>query len=410
MSPLRVLHLTPELPGAPGESGGSVRQFHLLRQLVDRGHEVTVVAPVTVKRPGDLSQLRDAGITLATRERPASRYLETLAAVRRDPRHLLRSGTLPLLAWQAGVLWNDLRPTALRLVESIEPHVVTVEHDHAAAWVADLPTDLPTVLTFHNVGWRYYEARARAAGRLSGALYALEARRFRRHDRRWAPRYRSLVAVSRSDADELRRVLPGRAVDVIPNGVDTEAFATPAVVKPPPTLLFTGTINHPPNAEGIQWFVHSVWPRVRDRVPGVRLVVAGRHPPRAVRELAADPRIEVTGAVMDMGPYFSQAAAVIVPLLSGGGTRLKVLEALAAGKPVVSTTVGAEGLEVEAGRHLLIADDPGAFSDAVNRALTEDDLQACLAAAGKALVRERYGWERLGEAFAAVVVAAARRG
>jgi glycosyltransferase involved in cell wall biosynthesis len=163
-------------------------------------------------------------------------------------------------------------------------------------------------------------------------------------------------------------------------------------------------MNHPPNADGIAWFVREVWPQT----PDARLLVVGRDPPESVLRLASD-RIAVTGAVPDVAPYFARATAVIVPLLSGGGTRLKILEAFAAGRAVVSTSIGAEGLEVSDGRHLLLADGAHAFAEATGRLLADPELRARLAAEARKLVQERYDWRALGDRLEETLRRAAER-
>jgi polysaccharide biosynthesis protein PslH len=366
---MRVVHLTPEPPSLEG-TGGAARQFHLLRRLEELGHEVTVVAP----------------------ERPASRVAEGMQAFVKRPLLLPEIVSMPVLAWQAQVFWASLRPRALRMVEEKRPDVIAVEHDHAAAWRGDLPREIPAVLTLHNVGPAYYRRRG----------LRLEAARFERHDRRTLPLYDRLVAVSEQDAAEARR-LADVPVDVVPNGARLQA-PTPEV-DGPPTLLFTGTMSHPPNAEGIVWFAREVWPHV----PDARLLVVGRDPPESVRRLASD-RIEVTGVVADVRPYFARATAVVVPLLSGGGTRMKILEAFAAGRAVVSTSIGAEGLEVSPGKHLLIADGAAAFGEKTRQLVDDGELRTALAAEARTLVEERYDWCALGDRLEETLRRAAERG
>lgn len=392
---MRLIHLTPELPCWPGGSGGATRQFHLLRRLVELGHEVTVVAPVAAGQQARRAELAAAGIRLEGPDRPPSRAKETLRALAGEPSLAPRAADLPVFAWQVSVLWVALRPHARRALEAAAD-VVTVEHDHAAQWVAALPAGLARALVLQNVGPSYYGSRARAAAGAPRALLRAEAFRFARHDARWLERYDRLIAVSDNDAADLR----GRTavpVEVVPNGVASDELTPLPPSSEPATLLFTGTLGHPPNAEGIRWFAAHAWPLIRSRRPDAELLIVGRDPPPEVSGLDGRDGIEVVGSVPSMAPYFERATAVVVPLLSGGGTRLKILEAFACARAVVSTGVGREGLDASDGAELLVADGAEAFATATLRLLEDPSLRERLAAAGRELAERRYDWRVLGD-------------
>jgi glycosyltransferase involved in cell wall biosynthesis len=385
---VRVLALTPELPYAPGGSGGSTRQFHLLRRLVERGHNVEVIAPIHHTQSHGAELLRAAGVGLRGVDRPRSRIRETLAALRRRPALAAAAWREPILAWQVDVFWTALRDF---LDRADRPDVVLVEHDWAAAWHVDIPWSVPKVLVLENVSGGYYRARAAAAAAPVRPALALEARRFDRFDRRHLPGYDLLVAVSEEDAALAKRLVPTPCA-IVPNGVDTTLFE-PSGSSEERLLLFTGTLGYPPNAEAVLWFLREVWPLLpRD----VRLRVVGPDPPAAALRLA-DERVEFTGRVPDVAPHFGAATVVVVPVLSGGGTRLKVLDALAAGRAVVSTTAGAAGISVRDGEHLLIADGPEEFAAATTRLLDNAGLRESLGRAGRGLVEREYDWRRLGD-------------
>lgn len=406
---MRVLHLTPELPCWPGGSGGSTRQFHLLRRVAELGHEVTVVAPVSREQRGHVPDIEAAGISLRATERPASRVLEALTAVARRPSLVPRAASLPVLAWQVGVFWAALRPVARSALRDVRPDVLSVEHDSAAGWPADLEGRPPAVLTLQNVGWHYYENRAAAASGVTARAMRLEASRFRRHGVRNFGLYAALIAMSERDRADLTTATDV-PVAVVPNGVAASETSPSGSGADDGTVLFTGTLSHPPNAEGIRWFAHRAWPLVRATRPDARLLVVGRDPPRQVAALHGHEGIEVVGPVPHMAPWFERATAVVVPLLSGGGTRLKVLEAMASGRAVASTRIGCEGLELADGRDLLVEDGAEGLAGAVLRLLEDAPLRERLAAAGRAVAEERYDWRMLGERLARVLEAAAAGG
>jgi glycosyltransferase involved in cell wall biosynthesis len=398
---VRVLHLTPELPCWPGGTGGATRQYHLLRRLAELGHEVTVVAPV----PGDAAEaaadLERVGIRLRAASRPGSRVREGLAAIGRRPALPALVPVLPVLAWQVSVFWTALRAEALAEVDRRRPDVIAVEHDNAAHWIADLPADVPAALTLHNLGPGYYRSRAAAASGARRAWLAAEARRFTRFHARWLPRYGTLIAMSERDAAQVRPL--GAAVEVVPNGVASDELAALEPSVEPATLLFTGTLSHPPNAEGVRWLADAVWPLVRRARPQAQLLVVGRDPGRRLLELDGRAGIEVVGAVEEMSPWFARATAVVVPLRSGGGTRLKILEAFACRRAVVSTSVGCEGLDVSDGRELVVADAAEDFAAAIVRLLDDEALRDRLGASGRALAESRYDWRILGERLEAAL-------
>jgi glycosyltransferase involved in cell wall biosynthesis len=395
--------LTPEPPLVPAEAGGMIRQARLLTRLLDRGHDVTAVACVSAGQASGLGALRDAGARVIAVPRPAGRVAALLAGVVRDPRHVVDVAGEPWTPWKLGFLWALLREPVLQEIAARRPDIVIVEHDSAAGWAEHLPSGLPVVLHCHNVSWAALRGRAALARGARATALAVEARRAQAHAARHLPRYAALVAVSEDDRARLSAV-SGAPCAVVPNGAATDEVAVAAPSTGPPTLLFTGTMSHPPNADGARWLAQDVWPLVRRAHPAARLVLAGRKPPPAVRELGTLPGVHVTGAVASMQPYYSRAHVVAVPVRLGGGTRIKALEAFAAGRPVVATRFGVEGIAgIEPGRHVVVADHPETFAAAVARLFDDPVQRAAIAAAARELVAQRYDWRASGDALEAVL-------
>jgi sugar transferase (PEP-CTERM/EpsH1 system associated) len=196
------------------------------------------------------------------------------------------------------------------------------------------------------------------------------------------------TVASERERDSLLVRFPRARIEVVPNGVDVSAF-TPASPNADSSLLFVGSMDYHANVDAVTWFVHEVWPGVAARHPQLEFVIAGRNPAKEVQALTSG-RIRITGTVDDVRPYYAEAFAVVVPLRVGAGTRLKILEAMAAGVPVVSTSLGAEGIDAQPGRDLLIADSPQGMIDALD-ALTPEK-RASIAAAGRKLVGRAYDW------------------
>jgi glycosyltransferase involved in cell wall biosynthesis len=217
----------------------------------------------------------------------------------------------------------------------------------------------------------------------------------RRTETRYIPRFDCCLTVSRAQSALVTRLLPSVRPAVVENGVDC------AALRPLPhggaALLFAGVMDYPPNADAAVFFCRSIMPLVRPLIPDAKLLIVGHSPPSQVRRLAGEPGVTVAGYVEDLIPWYSQAAVTVVPLRAGGGTRLKILESMALGRPVVSTTIGCEGLEVEHNRHILIADTPERFAGCVTRLLLDPALRDRIAAEARRLVEERYNWPAIGK-------------
>ena len=268
---VRTILLTPELPFAPGGSGGSTRQYQLMRQLRARGVDVAVVASVHPDQSEGAERLVAEGVEVHLEWRPAHRAREALGALRDRPALVPAILTEPLLAWQVDVFWTRLRHRFADAVSAGRPDVVLIDHDWAANWHRHLPAGVPRALTLQNLSWRYYAARARVTDGARRAAFDLEARRWLRYDRRHLRRFELLIAMSERDAEVAGRVLGMRAV-AVPNGVDTTALrpAPAPAADAPPVLLYTGTMSYPPNAEGLRWLLDAIWPTDPERAAGRR--------------------------------------------------------------------------------------------------------------------------------------------
>jgi glycosyltransferase involved in cell wall biosynthesis len=207
------------------------------------------------------------------------------------------------------------------------------------------------------------------------------------------------VAVSEADRALLSANAPGADIRAIPTGVDTAYFHPNGTAETPATLVFTGSMDWYPNEDAILYFIEAILPQVRREVPDVTLAVVGRDPSSRLRTTGAAAGVRVTGTVEDVRPHVADAAVYVVPLRVGGGTRLKIFEALAMGKAVVSTRVGAEGLPIVSGQHFLQADEPGDFARAVVALLKDPARRRALGAAGRRLMEERYSWAQVAAEF-----------
>ena len=250
------------------------------------------------------------------------------------------------------------------------------------------------VVDSHEIAYDLTRQFARASGRLSRRLYfSANWRKLRREE---LGTYRDADGVylcSTEDEQRLHDQVPGVRTAVIPNAADAEYYQ-PRPTDPPPdgrTVVYFGLLSTIPNVDGVMHFVKDIWPRIAEANPEARCKIIGGRPPPSLLSLAGS-RVELTGFVSDLRPHLAAAAAVVVPLRLGGGTRLKIVEAMAMGKAIVSTTLGAEGIEAVTGRDILVEDEPAAFASAVTRLLTEPSLAARIGQSARRLAVERYAW------------------
>ncbi|MDQ3699574.1 MAG: glycosyltransferase family 4 protein [Chloroflexota bacterium] len=265
----------------------------------------------------------------------------------------------------------------------------------------------PRVLDLTDAMTRFYDQLWRRARWPAKAIYWEEWRKHRSYEARVGADFGRCLVASPVDAIYLQRTLGAPNVEVVPNAVDTDFFQPRPGGAAAATFLLSGLMDKLVNVDAAEYLCDEVWPRVRDRVPGARLRLVGPQPSRAVRALAGRPGVQVVGLVPDLRDEIAQATAVLVPLRLGTGTKNKVLQALAMGRPVVTTSVGNEGLNAVSGEHLLVADSAADFAQAIVGLAGDGAWRATLGAAGRAWVVEQYGLgavvERLEGILAAVV-------
>jgi len=280
--------------------------------------------------------------------------------------------------------------------------VIWIEHTHLLPLADPLRQRFPNAMVTvnaHNILSRLHEAHARIMpNSISRRWHRIEAAACRRMEKDGLARVDHVWCCSKEDRDHILRLAPEADVSVWPNGVDTSFFTPTREHDPSPSLLLPGSMNYFPNLDGASWFARRILPLVRERVPDCLLRIAGRRADLTCGHLADQhDRIEVLADVPDMRPLFGQAWAVIVPLRAGSGTRLKILEGLAMERPVVSTTIGAEGMIDEARRCVLLADTEREFANTIVSLLEDQAKRVSMGLEGRRLVREQYDWNRMGE-------------
>ena len=272
---------------------------------------------------------------------------------------------------------------------------------------ANVPANIkcPTVLFQHNVEamiWkRHYEVQRSAPKK---AYLFRQWKKMQAFEAKMCPQFDCVVAVSREDRELMQQEYGVENIYDVPTGVDT-AFFRPSGRRSgkPHNLVFTGSMDWLPNEDAIRYFTEEIMPRIKKAVPGVTLTVVGRNPYPSLVELSKrDASVIVTGRVEDVRPFMEEAAVYIVPLRIGGGTRLKIYEAMAMEKAIVSTSVGAEGLPIVDGEEILLADTPESFAAAVVKLLLDENLAAEIGRRAADKVRQTFGWDKVAKSFAEI--------
>ncbi len=397
----RVLAVTSELPW-PLNSGGHIRTFHLMKALA-AVTDLRVVCPVVGDQRAAVEALAAAGIAVVpvpvgprTKFGEARKFLG--AVVRREPYVMYRRHAWPAVraAWM-----NEHRtqPADVWYCDHLDGYLYAS---------AGLPRP-PVALDLHNV----YSLLARRTADeqthpVKRAFLRREAVLLDRMERSAARTASALFAVSSREADHFRS-LGGKHVHTVPNGVDCDGLADLPTgrIGRPTTVLFLGTMSWGPNAAAAKFLI-EIFPQVRERLPDARLIIVGRDPPPELKSLGNAPNVVVAGGVPEVKPYLAEASILAVPLDAGGGTRLKILEAFAAGLPVVSTAVGAEGIDAREGEHFVQA-ERSHFANAIVQLLSEPERGAKMAAAARVLAREAYDWSRIGRLAVNAIQSLGRR-
>ncbi len=408
ISPLKILLLTPQTPFPP-DQGAAIRNYSFVRYLgSDPRFEVHLLG---FGRPSEDLQNSPARSELA-------KYCRQIVLIPPPPtrskvtrlRDLLLSRQPDLVRRLASPAFDAALAT---LLAEVQPDVLMCEGLEMVPFVhrLDLKGPVRLILDEHNAEYvlqrRIFEQDWQAGWmRRPVALYSLiQSVRLRRYEKEVMQTFQP-VAVSQPDRLALQKLHPSfMLLPVIPNGLDLQEFSFeaegPAVE--PDRLVFTGTMDFRPNVDAVCWFAQEIWPLIRAKKPQAKFVIVGRRPAPAVLALQGLAGIEVTGQVEDARPYIRQSSLYVVPMRMGGGVRFKVLEALALGKPVVTTSMGADGIDLLAGEQALLADTPAEFAGAVLSLLDDPPRRQALATAGRVFVETYFDWRNITPALDQVV-------
>ncbi|MEO5950998.1 MAG: glycosyltransferase [Chloroflexia bacterium] len=384
---MKLLFLSPYLPSPP-QSGGPRRVHGLLNELARR-HEVSLLA---LTAPGEDTEaaIEATGQYCTEVVTVESDYVDRALTQRRKRAIQLRS-LFRTRSYERLTYYHPLFQSKLdKLASRGDFDVVTTEHSQMACYA--MPRIARLVLDEHNIEydilWRTTVAERPSVRKLYNLVNYIK---LRREERTAWQQFDGITLTSERDVQMLRQVAQEKQTAVIPNAVDTELFRPSETPVEADTILFFGAINYYPNTEGLLFFLDSVFPLVKQQRPGARLLIVGQLPPTPITDRASED-VLVTGLVDDVRPYLERAAVVIAPLRIGGGTRLKIIEAMSMGKPIVATYIGAEGLDVNDGEDILLGDTAEQFAAQVAHVLGDVALARRLGNAARHRAVSQYSW------------------
>ena len=387
---LKILIVSPRFPYPP-RSGAATRVYQLARQLSAR-HDVTVLSYASEhERDGVVAlaaQMRVRAVERPVLSARGKRAAQALTIVSRRPYYC------------RGIHSRDMQRAIDDLCSAQQFDLIQLESSVLCA--LRFPGHPRLVIDEHNIESEIFRRTCDGERALPRRVFNhVEYLRFRRFERMWWKRVDACVVTSERERPMVAACAPDTPVVAVPNSVDLDYFEPASTPPESQTVVFNGILTYRPNVDAVRYLIDDIWPLVRARHPDARLTLIGRSDGVDTRPLMA-PGVEVLGEVPDIRPHVHRAAVVAVPVRIGGGTRLKVVEGLAMGKPIVSTTLGCEGLAVRDREHLLIADDPRAFAERIFEVFENPQRSAQLGSAGRRLVEDRYSWDLAAERLEAL--------
>jgi glycosyltransferase involved in cell wall biosynthesis len=387
----RILFLTEQFP-YPLISGSRIRNYYVLRRLASC-HQVTLLS--FVREDDHLEDLAHLETFLED--------VQTVPMSRSWPRNLC-AALVSLPTGRPAIISREKIRAMQRQVEALLAFRFDAVHADqitmAQYGLLGQEAGVKRLLDQHDIPFLLIQRLAQSQrSRLMRQLLLHEAKAFARYEVAVCRRFDHITFVTPQDRQALSARLPDLSLpdrsSVIPICVDTGVAQPVSPVPAPFRVTYLGTMYWPPNVEGFLWFWENVWPRVQARVPKARLTCIGKNPPERIRALDRQSGVDVLGYLEDLAAYLAETGALVVPLRAAGGMRVKILDAWCWGLPVVSTTIGAEGIDIEDGQNILIADSPAAFATAVVQVLTDPDVSHRLRSAGRRWVEKHYDWRRV---------------
>ncbi len=379
----------------PMDQGGKIRTANILKRMKGGAFELTLASPApqeSVQFQEDIARVCDAFVSWP--EPSASRLLRVAALLDRAP-------------VAAAADRSSAGRAVIAQALAAKPDVVLVDFPHAAVLLPDGALEPASVIFTHNVEAEIFERHAAVANGLWRLVWREQSRKMRRFEGDALRRFDSVIAVSTRDGKALTALYDLKRVETIDTGVDLDFYGFAPAERALPfggsggTVVFTGAMDWRANIDGIEFLMDEVWPIVIRARPDANAVIVGRNPPADLIAKARERGLawEFTGFVDDIRPYVAAGHVYVIPLRVGSGTRIKAFEAMSMGRPVVSTTVGVEGLDVTHGAHYLAADTAEAFAAAILRLLDDAGLRERLARAARARVEERFSWSHVARQF-----------
>src|SRR5579885_2965455 len=389
---MKILFITFGLPYPP-DSGVRIHDFYLVKNI-SQHHSVLVLSLLTsreqVKHIQGLRQYCDYVDFVLEKPHSIRQHFSRII------RSLLKGRPLATYPFIYGEMLSKIR----EIVTKWDVDIIQIEHSFFAPYVEAISTNgkCKKVLSFHNLGAiQYKRMMGLRTGFTQKSLFLIKWMLMLRWEAKYAEKFDHCLVVSPIEGKMLKSANPRLPISVIENGVDTELYQPLEYVSKNNDLLFIGVMGYPPNVDGILYFCEDIMPIIQCSIPDIRLVVVGHEPVPEIRKLVERGNVIVTGYVENVVPYYQQSKVTIVPLRGGGGTRLKILESMALGRPVVSTSIGCEGLNVADRENIMIADTPMEFAQCVIQLLMDKRLRERIAHNARCLVETHYDWSKISQ-------------
>lgn len=380
--PLNILLVTTKLPYPPTD-GGRIVVYESLKRLAERGHNVTLLC-FSPNESQDVAALEQFCRVELVAHDTSTRWFRALM-------HLFSPVPYNISKYHA----EEMSERIHQFLAQEDYDLVHLEHLHMAFYASTAREHhVPVVLRQQNVESQITERLALGSSKLQRLYAHVQSGRMKRYEASACEQADLCLAITAADARSLLQLNPRIRTAVVPAGVDLQYFAPVQDVSEEPfTIVSVAALDWLPNVDSVLWFCDRIFPRVRQELPQARLLVVGKNPPASVRALARRENVVVTGFVEDIRQYIAQGSVVVVPMRMGGGIRVRILQAMAMGKPVVSTSLGAEGIDVTDREDILLADGEADFAQATVQLLREPALRRHIGANAHQLVERRYSWD-----------------